>query len=138
MQQKKRIPSNAIERNGEIITLTESEMGQIYTFFEEKEDARICVNEKIISYIDHFRSPYTLDRNDISDDDLKNGLSEKDVAIFHILLNFTEEDMNTLVNNFEDETDFNVLGMARWENLIDRYVEDIFEQRYADQDIEMS
>lgn len=117
--------TNTIIRNGETITLTADEVNNIYRYQRELyriADARHHVNAHILQYTDRNDESCELDLNTVSDEDLLPESSENDILKFHKLLNLTNDDLEALVECFEDRFDCNLDENSIWDNIIDEYL----------------
>lgn len=120
--------TNTIVRDGKTIMLTEEEVNNIYRYQQELyriADARHHVNDHILQHTDRNDDCWELDLSTISDEDLLPESSEEDILEFHKLLNLTNDDLEVLADNFEDEFDCNCDENSTWDNVIDEYLNEL-------------
>ena len=123
--------TNSIVRNGKRITLTEEEVENIYRFQERKyrlSDARHHVNDWILRYTNRKDDDaWNLDASTISDKDLSDNLSEKDICKFHTLLSISDDDLEYLSDKFQSSFDCNCDENTLWDFIIADYLEETYD-----------
>lgn len=121
--------TNTIVRDDKTIVLTDSEVENIYRYQERRyrlQDARVHVNDHILRLTTRNDDYWNLDLNTVSDADLPENASAAVIKRFHTLLGFTDNDFESLSDEFQSRFDCNCDENTLWDSVINDYLKSNF------------